>query len=44
LAPHELRGTEVVDRAVEIRVIENVEEIASRLKRNPFCEVELAAA
>ena len=39
----ELRGTEVVDRAAEIRVIENVEEIASRLKRNPFCEVELAA-
>src|SRR3989442_9773012 len=31
------------DRAAEIRVIENVEEIASRLKRNPLCEMELAA-
>lgn len=39
----ELRGTEVVDRATEVRVIENVEEIISRLKRNPFCKAELPA-
>lgn len=34
---------QVVGRAAEVRVIQDVEEIASGLKRNPFREAELAA-
>ena len=39
----ELRRGQVVDRAAEVRLIEDVEEIASELKRKSFCEAELAA-
>src|SRR5215471_16158536 len=39
----ELRRAQVVDRASEIGMVEDVEEIASRLKRHSFCESELAA-
>ena len=37
----ELRRAEVVDRAAEIGVIEDVEEIGARLKSKPLGEVEL---
>jgi len=37
----ELRRAEEVDRAAEIGVIEDVEEIGARLKSKPLGEVEL---
>src|SRR5215469_4948363 len=40
--PPELRRAEVVDRDAEVRVIEDVEEISSRLKRKSFGESKLA--
>jgi hypothetical protein len=39
----ELRRTQIVNRRREIRVIENVEEICSRLQGNPLSEFELPA-
>ena len=39
----ELRRAQAVDWAAEVRVIQDVEEIASELQRNPFCKAELAA-
>src|SRR5215472_2938995 len=39
----ELRRAEVIDGASEVRVIQNVEEISSRLERESFGESELAA-
>src|SRR5215470_8701042 len=38
----ELRRAEKVDRAAEIGVVENIEEISARLKSQPLGEVELA--
>lgn len=39
----ELRRGQVIDWIAEVRVIEDVEEIDSELKRKSFCEAELAA-
>jgi len=39
----ELRRTQIIDRVAEVRVVQDVEEIASRLKSDAFGEVELAA-
>src|SRR5262249_23301160 len=39
----ELGRGEIVNRAAKIRVIQDVEEIASRLKRKPLGQAELSA-
>src|SRR6266481_5309247 len=37
----ELGCAEVIDRVAEVRVIQNVEDIASRLQRKTFCKAKL---
>jgi hypothetical protein len=39
----ELRKAQIIDRAAEVRVVQDVEEVASELQRKSFGEAELAA-